>query len=60
MIFAGKAQFCKTMRFISGSFSYAGTLLMTEERQKAIWAIYGKNLTLSSYKEKCFLGRLLI
>lgn len=23
---------------------YLGTLLMTEERQKAIWAIYGKNL----------------
>lgn len=26
---------------------YLGTLLMTQERQKAIWAIYGKNLYLS-------------
>ena len=42
-------------------FIDAGTLLMTEERQKAIWAIYGKELTSEFiYNGKCFLGRLLI
>ncbi|CAN6558857.1 unnamed protein product [Malus baccata var. baccata] len=37
---------CKNLCAEYAKTFYLGTLLMTEERQKAIWAIYGENSTL--------------
>lgn len=37
--------------------SFAGTLLMTPERRRAIWAIYGKNLC---FYEKSFNQFVLV